>query len=77
MVFASLGIGGVGFAAVGALSKYSPIFYGLTFALLGLSFVIVQRNGRLVNKVVYWVSVGLVVSMVLYNNRFYFTGILG
>ena len=69
MVFASLGLSGVGFAAVGALSKYSDLFMAVTAALLVVSHWIGRKNKKPVNQVILWVSTILVAGIIVYGKR--------
>lgn len=61
---------------MGTLSPYRNWFYGLTVVLLAMSFYLVYKNGKTVNKVILWVATVVVLGMLLYTNRFLLTNLL-
>jgi uncharacterized membrane protein YozB (DUF420 family) len=68
-VFASLGLSGVGFAAVGAFSKYTDIFMAVTVVLLVIAHWLARKNKRRLNRIILWVSTVLVVFIIAYGKR--------
>jgi len=76
LFFASLGLSGVGFAAVGNLSKYSDGFLAITVVLLIISHWIGRKNKNKLNKIILWVSTVLVFAIIVYGKRALFISLL-
>ncbi|WP_079907208.1 MULTISPECIES: hypothetical protein [unclassified Carboxydocella] len=64
----------MGFAAVGSVSKYSNIFYGITIVLLGFAHWMGTKNHKKSNQVILWTSTVLVLAMFIYTKRGWFLG---
>jgi hypothetical protein len=57
LILASLGLGTIGTAYLGTLTKYKPIFVVITTVMLYLSYSIMEKkNSNKKTKIIFWVS---------------------
>lgn len=73
LLFTSLGLSGLGFAFVSAISPYKNLFIILTITMLGLAHYFIIRNSKTSKntKIIVWIltiiSVGLILYPILYR----------
>ncbi|TAK32659.1 MAG: hypothetical protein EPO21_15040 [Chloroflexota bacterium] len=69
MVFASLGLSGVGIATAAFLTPYKPVFLGATIALLGAAHFLLRKKstGSPWNTRIVWGATALVAGQLVYS----------